>query len=195
MKEIELIIISAPSGGGKGTVVKYLLETYPELFTLSVSYCTRDITSEEKVKKLYTKTDHETFNQMVIEGKFVEYEEVYGGDFYGTPVSEVDRAKSEEKILVLDVDVKGACRLKNIYNGKTLFLFIDSGDDVLIYQNRIIQRGRETDPLEKVRKRVARIPQELSDGRFSAHEIIPNNSTIETLQQLTDKVLKNRGLI
>lgn len=195
MGKIKTVSITAPSGGGKGTVVKYLLETYPELFTLSVSYCTRKITDEEKEKNLYIEVSHKTFNQMIIGGKFIEYEEVYGGDFYGTPILELERAKNEGKILLLDIDVKGACRIKEMFKGENLFILIDSGDDLLIYQNRIIQRGRETDTIEKVRKRVARIPQELNDGRFSAHEIIPNSSTVETLQKLTDKVLKNRGLI
>ncbi len=192
---MEVIIISAPSGGGKGSVVEYLLNSYPELFTRSISDCTRDISDHEKSNKHYNKVSKKEFEKRNINGHYFESEEVYTGDFYGTPNSEIKRAKDEGKILLLDIDVAGACRVKNNLKKESLFIFIDSGDDLQLYQNRIINRGRSTDTIEKIRKRVDKIPKELNDGRFSADEIVGNNSTLKVLESFIFKILVKNNII
>lgn len=173
MKKITSMIISAPSGGGKGTVVDYLLKEFPHLFTRSVSYCTRDISNQETQGIHYVQVSRKKFEKLILAGELVEYEEIYG-DYYGTPKSEFDRAKQEGKILLLDIDVNGAVRLKRILGDDVLFFFIHSGNDIFIYQERIIKRGRSTDTLEKIKKRIERIPIELNAGELDSDFMIPN---------------------
>lgn len=169
-----MLILSSPSGGGKGTAVEHLLKS--QKFTLSVSCTTRTKTEKETDGVDYYFITIDEFFKRAAKGDFLEHKEVYPGVFYGTPKSEVSRAKEEKRILLLDIDVDGARGVRE--TGETaLYAFIDSGDDLEVYRERIIRRGREEGG--EIEKRIARIPYELARGRKDADLRIRNYGSIE----------------
>lgn len=169
-----MLILSSPSGGGKGTALEYLLKS--KKFTLSVSCTTRPKTEKEidGVDYYFITTDE--FVERIEKGDFLEYKEVYPGVFYGTLQGEISRAKEEKKVLLLDIDVDGAREIK-ILKEKALYVFIDSGDDLEVYRERIIRRGREKEG--EAERRLARVPYELKSGRENADLRIKNSGSIE----------------
>ncbi len=115
MQNGKAIIFSAPSGSGKTTIVQHLLSYNTDL-AFSISACTRDKRGrqEESGKDYYFLTQEE-FKEKIINDEFVEWEEVYPGNFYGTMKSEVNRIWSQGKHVLFDVDVKGGLNLKKIF--------------------------------------------------------------------------------
>lgn len=118
------IIFSAPSGSGKTTIVKHLLKTNPNL-GFSISACTRDKRgrNEQHGKDYYFLTPDE-FKQSIDNDEFIEWEEVYAGNFYGTLKAEVERIWEEGRHVIFDVDVKGGLHLKNYFGDKALAVFV-----------------------------------------------------------------------
>jgi guanylate kinase len=118
------IIFSAPSGSGKTTIVRHLLATNPKL-GFSISACTRDKRgrSEENGKDYYFLTPEE-FKQKIDEKAFVEWEEVYPGNFYGTLISEIERIWASGRHVIFDVDVKGGLHLKEYFGERGLAVFV-----------------------------------------------------------------------
>jgi guanylate kinase len=108
------IIFCAPSGSGKTTIVKHLLQNNPDL-GFSISAVTRDKRgrTEEDGKDYHFLTPDE-FKEKILHGEFIEWEEVYAGNYYGTLKSEIERIWNEGKNVIFDVDVKGGLSLKNI---------------------------------------------------------------------------------
>jgi guanylate kinase len=175
---IHAVMIVAPSGGGKGTVIEKLLRDYSDKFFLSKSDTTKVDTGKGEFYEFISKKE---FKARILRGHYIEFEEI-NGDFYGTPQVQFDTAQKEGRIVLLDIDVKGAARLKSILAASAIryrFFFIDSGDfiesskEVSVYEKRIRERGRGESE-EKIRKRIDRIPGELSDGRFEADVIVQN---------------------
>jgi len=120
----KIIIFSAPSGAGKTTIVKHLLQVNPNL-AFSISACTRDKRgrTEENGKDYYFITPEE-FKQKIENDEFVEWEEVYEGAFYGTLKSEIERIWKSGKHVILDVDVKGGLSIKHFYKNRALAVFV-----------------------------------------------------------------------
>ncbi|EJF11159.1 MULTISPECIES: guanylate kinase [Pontibacter] len=120
----KIIIFSAPSGAGKTTIVKHLLQVNP-LLAFSISACTRDKRgrTEENGKDYYFITPEE-FKQKIAKDEFVEWEEVYEGAFYGTLKSEIERIWESGKHVILDVDVKGGLSIKHFYKERALAVFV-----------------------------------------------------------------------
>jgi guanylate kinase len=120
----KIIIFSAPSGAGKTTIVKHLLQVNPNL-AFSISACTRDKRgrTEENGKDYYFITP-EDFKQKIENDEFVEWEEVYEGAFYGTLKSEIERIWDSGKHAILDVDVKGGLSIKHFYKERALAVFV-----------------------------------------------------------------------
>lgn len=118
------IIFSAPSGSGKTTIVKHLLATNPKL-GFSISACTRDKRgrNEENGKDYYFLTP-EDFKKKIDDDEFIEWEEVYAGNFYGTLKSEVERIWREGRHVIFDVDVKGGLHLKDYFGDQALAVFV-----------------------------------------------------------------------
>lgn len=123
-KKGKAIIFSAPSGSGKTTIVHHLLNTNPKL-GFSISACTRDKRgrTEEHGKDYYFLTVDE-FKKNIDEDGFVEWEEVYEGNFYGTLKSEVQRIWDSGKHVIFDVDVKGGLKLKEYFGDAGLAVFV-----------------------------------------------------------------------
>jgi guanylate kinase len=124
MNEGKAIIFSAPSGSGKTTIVKHLLETNP-LLGFSISACTRDKRgrNEQNGKDYYFLTPEE-FKSRIDKDEFIEWEEVYAGNFYGTLKSEIERIWASGKHVIFDVDVKGGLHLKEYFGDRALAVFV-----------------------------------------------------------------------
>ncbi len=138
------IIFSAPSGSGKTTLVRHLLKHNPRL-AFSISACTRDKRGrkEEDGKDYYFLTPEE-FKQKIDNDEFVEWEEVYPGNFYGTLKAEVERIWQQGKAVVFDVDVKGGVNLKKYFRDQALAVFVRV-PSFEVLQERLRQRGSETE--------------------------------------------------
>lgn len=140
----KVIIFSAPSGSGKTTIVRHLLETNEDL-GFSISACTRDKRgrTESNGKDYYFLTP-EDFKRKIDNSEFIEWEEVYQGNFYGTLKSEIERIWEEGKNVIFDVDVKGGLNLKNYFGDRALAVFVKVPSlDVL--KSRLTDRGTDDD--------------------------------------------------
>ena len=158
-----VLIVSAPSGGGKSTIVGHLLKTF-NCFDFSVSATSRAPRGAEVHGKEYFFLSEAEFKSKVSAGEFVEHEEVYPGLFYGTLKSEVERIWGNGKIILFDIDVMGGMNLKKLYGDKALSLFI-APPSLETLRERLVKRG--TDTPEKIEKRVTKAEKEmLYSGNF-----------------------------
>jgi guanylate kinase len=182
--ENRVIIFSAPSGSGKTTVVKHLLERHSQL-GFSVSATSRPPRGTEKDGKDYFFFTASEFLTAINEDKFVEYEEVYKGYFYGTLKSEVERIWREGKVILFDIDVKGGVNLKKLYGERSLSVFVKA-PSIEVLKKRLTQRG--TDSPEAVNKRLIKAEYELSfESMFD--KVIINDNLAECLSQ-ADKIVE-----
>lgn len=159
MKEGKLIIFSAPSGTGKSTIINWLMEHECLHLTFSVSCTSRPPRGTEKNGVEYFFITPEEFKLRIANGEFLEYEEVYKDRFYGTLKSQVDKQLADGQNVVLDVDVKGGCRIKEHYGEKALSLFVQPPS---IAELRRRLEGRGTDAPEVIDQRIERAAFELS---------------------------------
>jgi guanylate kinase len=137
------IIFSAPSGSGKTTIVKHLLQKNPDLgFSISASTRDKRGRTEQNGKDYYFLPPKE-FKKKIDNDDFVEWEEVYEGNFYGTLKSEIDRIWSEGKNVIFDVDVKGGLNLKKYFGDKALAIFVKV-PSIQVLKERLNDRGTET---------------------------------------------------
>ncbi len=159
--EGKCIIISAPSGAGKTTIVRALLQEMPQL-AFSISACSREPRGLEMNGVDYYFLGKEGFAQQIEANAFVEWEEVYDGMFYGTLKSELARIWKEGKIVIFDVDVVGGIHLKQIMKEKALSVFIQppSLDEL---ERRL--KSRNTDSLNKIAMRVAKAEKEIEQAK------------------------------
>ena len=155
--EGKMFIFTAPSGAGKTTIVRHLLEKY-DFLGFSISATTRAKRDYETDGKDYYFMSVETFKERVANGDFVEWEEVYHGQFYGTLKSEVERIWAAGKHLVFDIDVRGAQNLKKIYTNKCMSVFVRPPSVQVLIQ-RLIQRNTET--AESLEKRLNKVKREM----------------------------------
>lgn len=153
------IIFSAPSGSGKTSIVQYLLRNNPDL-AFSISATTRQIREgKEKNGYDYYFLSKDEFEKKVNQNEFIEWEEVYQGNCYGTLKQEIDRIWSEGKNVIFDVDVKGGITLKNYFREKALSVFV-SVSSLDILRSRLAARGTES--RESIEKRLDKAEFELS---------------------------------
>ena len=138
------IIFSAPSGSGKTTIVKHLLATNSDL-GFSISASTRDKRGRTETHgKDYYFLSPEDFKSKIDADEFIEWEEVYEGNFYGTLKSEIDRIWNEGKNVILDVDVKGGLNLKKYFGKKALAVFVKV-PSIDVLKERLKDRGTESE--------------------------------------------------
>lgn len=154
----KMIIFSAPSGAGKTTIVKHLLSKFPQ-FEFSISATSRKMREGEQHGKDYFFLSADDFKQRIANSEFVEWEEVYTDNFYGTLKSELDRIWAKGNVVIFDVDVKGGVNLKKMFPDNSLSLFV-MPPSVEELRNRLVGRG--TDSTEAIERRVAKAEEELS---------------------------------
>ncbi len=158
VKRGKLIIFSAPSGAGKTTIVKRLMEENPQL-AFSVTATTRKKREHEVDGKDYYFISPGEFKKKIENGEFLEWEEVYKGQYYGTLKQEVERLLSEGKHVVFDVDVKGALNLKKIFGKDALAIFV-MPPSLEELKRRLENRKTETE--ETLKKRISKAEYELT---------------------------------
>ncbi len=154
----KLIIITAPSGAGKTSITRYLMQTFPQL-AFSISAATRSPRGNEKDGVDYHFISTEAFKNKIQHKEFVEWEMVYEGKYYGTLKTELERIWQQHKIPVLDIDVKGAIHVQQQYPQTSLSLFIQT-PSVDELKKRLESRGTET--AESLAARVNKAAYELS---------------------------------
>jgi guanylate kinase len=154
----KLIIITAPSGSGKTSITRSLMQAFPQL-AFSISAATRQARGIEKHGVDYYFIGEEDFKQKIRQDEFVEWEMVYEGKYYGTLKSELQRIWDNEQIPILDIDVKGAIHVKQQYPGCSLSLFIElpSMEEL---RKRLESRGTESP--ESLAARVNKAAYEIS---------------------------------
>ena len=167
------MIFSAPSGSGKTTIVKHLLKNNPDL-GFSISASTRDKRGRtEQDGKDYHFLSPEEFKRKIDNDDFIEWEEVYAGNFYGTLKSEIERIWSEGKNVIFDVDVKGGISLKHYFGDKALAIFVK------VSSLEVLE--------ERLKYRCTESPDSLSRRLFKAKFEM-------TFQDKFDVILKNEDL-
>jgi guanylate kinase len=153
----KLIIFSAPSGAGKTTIVKHLLQKNFGL-EFSVSATSRKPRPGEVDGKDYYFLTEEEFKEKIENGEFLEWEEVYSGIFYGTLKSEVERIRNAGKHVIFDVDVVGGLNIKKYFGNEALAVFIKP-PSVEELKNRL--KNRSTESEEKIKMRIAKAEKEM----------------------------------
>ncbi|MEZ3520518.1 MAG: guanylate kinase [Muribaculaceae bacterium] len=187
MKNGKIIVIAAPSGCGKSTIIKALFdeENASELdLRFSISATTREPRPGEKEGVNYYFMTEEAFRDAIVEGEFLEYEEVYPGRFYGTLRSEVDRIIEEGHNVLLDIDVNGALGVKKIYGDRALTIFVrpPSVDEL---RRRLEARGTETPDV--IDQRIDRAEYELSRSPMF-DRVVVNDELDEAVRQTRNLV-------
>jgi len=170
----KLIIFSAPSGAGKTTIVKYLLQKGLDL-EFSISATSREPRANEINGKDYYFLSTEEFVQKVQNDEFLEWEEVYKGIRYGTLKSEVERIRNNGKNVIFDVDVVGGLNIKKYYGDEALAIFVQP-PSVEELRKRLTSRSTETE--EKIAMRVAKAEHELSFADL--FDVVIINDNLET---------------
>jgi guanylate kinase len=180
----KIIIVTAPSGAGKTSITRHLLQYFPQL-AFSVSAATRQARSNEQHGKDYYFISEEEFQKKIQANEFVEWEMVYEGRYYGTLKSELDRIWSDGKIPVLDVDVKGAIHVQGQYPNTTLSIFIQppSIDEL---KRRLISRGTESP--ESLMARVNKAAYEITFNH-SFNEVIVNDD-LEKAKKEAERIVQ-----
>lgn len=172
MKKGKIIILSAPSGTGKSTIIARLMQK-PELHLgFSVSATSRAPRGEEQHGREYYFLTETEFRQKVARGEFVEWEEVYSGTCYGTLASEIERLTSKGMNVIMDIDVKGALNVKKRYGAEALSIFIlpPSLEEL---ERRL--RCRSTDSEESIAKRLSKAEFEMGfAGEFDRRVVNDN---------------------
>jgi guanylate kinase len=178
MKRGKLIVISAPSGCGKTTIARAILQKYPTML-FSVSATTRAPRTGEQDGKDYFFLTKEDFQRRVQAGELVEWEEIYS-NYYGTLRSEVDRSLNRGKVMLFDVDVKGALSIKKHYPHDSVLIFIKPPNFEVLKQRLL---NRKTENEATIKRRLDRVPMELDKGSQIDWQVVNDD-----LQKAIDNV-------
>ena len=182
MKKGKVIIFSAPSGSGKSTIINWLMQHSELHLAFSISCTSRAPRGTERHGVEYFFLSPEEFRQRIANNEFLEYEEVYHDRFYGTLKSQVEKLLEAGQNVVLDIDVKGACNIKEYYQDEALALFIQPPSIEALRQRL---EGRGTDAPEVIEQRIARAEFELSYApKFD--RVVVNDVLQQAQQQALD---------
>ncbi len=173
----KLLIFSAPSGAGKTTLVRYLMDEIPSL-EFSVSAASRKARKGERHGHDYYFLTAEDFRKKIANDEFVEWEEVYEDHYYGTLLSEVERIRNNGNHVVFDVDVKGGVNIKKQFGDQALAVFVKP-PSVEVLKERLI--GRNTETKETLKKRLDRAVYEL--GFEDKFDVILINDNLEKAKE------------
>lgn len=179
----KVIVVSAPSGAGKTSIVQYLLKAVPEL-RFSISATTRSKREYETDGKDYYFLSTEDFKAKLANDEFLEWQEVYANQFYGSLKSEVERIWQNNQTVIFDVDVLGGLNIKKFYGDKALSVFIKA-PSIEELEKRLRNRGTETP--ETLKKRLDKAEYEMSfSDQFDT--IILNDDLATAQQEMVELV-------
>ncbi len=179
----KVIVVSAPSGAGKTSIVRHILDYLPEL-SFSTSATTRAMRDGEVNGKDYHFMSVDDFKKEISNDNFLEWEEVYDNQFYGTLKSEIERIWNEGKTVIFDVDVKGGMNIKNYFGDNALSIFIEP-PTIEELERRLRNRGTENN--ESLKKRVQKAEYELSFApKFD--KVVLNDDLDKARQEVIDAV-------
>ncbi len=185
----KLVVFSAPSGSGKTTIVRHLLDQFEGL-EFSVSATSRPPRGKEQHGVDYFFLDPDTFRAKAEQGHFLEWEEVYPGTHYGTLKSEVERLWEQGKTVAFDIDVEGGINLKNQYGERALTVFVQAPSREVL-RERLERRG--TDDAAQIERRLAKADQEMERARH--FDVVIVNDDLEKAKaeasELIGKFLAN----
>lgn len=182
--EGRLIVISAPSGSGKTTIVKHILDSGLNI-EFSVSACSRAPRAGEKHGHDYYFLSIEDFRNKIGLNEFIEWEEVYPGNYYGTLKSELDRIWKKGNHVIFDVDVVGGLNIKRQFGKQCLAIFIQP-PGIAELEKRL--RGRATDNEETIKKRIAKAEYELTFAK--QFDVIVVNDVLKDAVKETHETIK-----
>ncbi len=183
MENGKMLIVSAPSGAGKSTMINYLMSQFPEL-EFSISATSRLPRGEEKDGVEYYFLTPGEFRKRIEAGEFLEFEEVYKDKFYGTLKSEVVRINAKKHVVVFDVDVVGGCNIKKMYGGNALSVFI-MPPSINVLRERLVGRG--TDSAEVIEDRIAKASYEVTFAERFDRIVV--NDDLRASQALIKKIV------
>lgn len=190
MNNGKLIVFSAPSGSGKTTIVQHLLKQKELNLEFSISATSREARGNEVDGKDYYFLSLADFKKKIKNDEFLEWEEVYRDNFYGTLKSEIERIWSHGKHVIFDIDVVGGLDIKNIYPERTLAVFVKPPS---IEELKIRLKKRKTETPDKINMRVAKASIELATApQFDF--IIENNNLEVALKESYDLVASYLGV-
>lgn len=181
----KIVIIAAPSGAGKTSVVRHLLKAMPGQLAFSISCATRAARNNEKHGVDYYFITADEFKDRINQNEFVEWEMVYAGKYYGTLKSELRRIWDQHKTPLLDVDVKGGINVQSQYPRQSLSLFIEP-PSIAELEKRLKARGTET--AESLKSRISKASYEMSFKKNFDHIII--NDRLERACQEAEELVK-----
>jgi guanylate kinase len=181
-----IVIITAPSGAGKTTITRHLLDRYPDKLAFSVSAATREPRGKEVDGQDYHFMTAQRFRELIEEGAFLEWEMVYEGKYYGTLMSEVERIWTSGRAPMLDIDVKGAMRVMEQHRPICLSIFIKP-PSLQELERRLRQRG--TDPEDSIRMRLEKADFEMSYADRFDHVIV--NDDLQTALASVETIIGN----
>jgi guanylate kinase len=189
MAKPQLIVFTAPSGAGKTTIVRHLLQRYPQYLMFSVSAATRQKRPHETEGVDYYFMDTETFKSHIQQKDFVEWEEVYPGYFYGTLATEIDRILTLGKSILFDIDVQGALALKKAYPKGCTTVFVKP-PSVEILAKRLLERNTEDE--SSFQKRVEKAAYELSFANEFDYTLVNEDltQTLKNAESLVEMLLE-----
>jgi guanylate kinase len=189
---MKAIIISAPSGAGKTTIVSRLMKRFPQL-GFSVSACSRPIRGSEVDGRDYYFLSPDDFRKRVAQDEFVEWEEVYPDNYYGTLKSELEKIWKAGKVPLFDVDVIGGLNLKNHFGDSALSLFIQPPSLQILTQRL---RNRGTDDEESLKQRLLKAELEMTYAPRFDHIVVNDDLTraSEEVEELIDGYLRMKIL-
>ena len=184
----KLLLFTAPSGAGKTTIVRHLLAKYDEI-SFSVSATTRSKRAHETEGKDYYFMSKHDFLGKVKAGDFLEWQEVYEAQYYGTLRSEIERLWKKGKHIIFDMEVKGATKIKNAYPNDTLAVFVKPPSPEILFKRL---RERKTETEASLKKRIKRATEELTyEDKFDVvllNDILED--TFKNAEQLIEDYLQ-----
>lgn len=184
-KPTKLIILTAPSGAGKTTIAKWLLQEFPKI-RFSVSATTRKPRKDETHGKDYFFLSEEEFDQKINQDKFLEWEQFYGKDKYGTLRSQVDKLMEKGYFPLLDIEVNGALNVKQMYGSDCVSIFIRP-PSLKELKNRLEKRGTEND--DSLSTRLKRAEKELLYAEKFDYVVI--NDDLETAKKQIHTIISS----